>query len=274
MARSPARSVPVLMYHEICDQSKATWGNLAVSPSAFREQLAQLRDLGYTTLTAGALAALLAAGGEIPPRSVVLTFDDGFEDFHLQAVPALAEHGLTATVFVTTGWIQDAAPDSVARRPGRMLSWGQVAEAVAAGMEVAAHSCQHPQLDQIPVSLLRDELYDSKARLEDRLGRSVPGLAYPYGYSNATVRKTAQEVGYDYAYAVRNMMTAAGSDVFRLPRLTVHSSTGMAEFRRLIRGELALTMVRDRALTATWSVVRRSRATLALMRHGVTNGDS
>jgi peptidoglycan/xylan/chitin deacetylase (PgdA/CDA1 family) len=141
------------MYHEISEPAKATWGRLAVSPGAFREQLAYLRDAGYTALTTGAIAAVLAEGSQVPPRTVVLTFDDGFEDFHRNALPALAEYGLTGTAFVTTGWVQDA--ESSAKRPGRMLSWRQVGEAVTAGMEVGAHSCQHPQLDQIPAPLLR-----------------------------------------------------------------------------------------------------------------------
>lgn len=265
MTAAPARPmrVPVLMYHEISEPEKATWGNLAVSPGAFRAQLACLREAGYRTLTAGALASLFAAGGEVPPKSVVLTFDDGFEDFHRHAVPALADHGFSATVFVTTGWVQDASPGSPATRPGRMLGWQQVSEAAAAGMEVGAHSCLHPQLDQVPAARLREELYASKARLEDQLGGPVPGLAYPYGYSSAEVRKVARAAGYDYGYAVRNTMTSPGTDPFLLPRLTVHRSTDLAEFRRLVEGRLALTMVRDRALTATWSVVRRSRAALA-----------
>lgn len=262
MGAVSVRSVPVLMYHEISEPAKATWKNLAVSPAAFREQVAYLRMAGYTTLTAGALASLLAEEGEVPPRTVIVTFDDGFADFYLNAVPVLAEHGLTATVFVTTGWVQDAGPESAAR-PGLMLSWNQVAEAVNAGMEVGAHTRWHPQLDRIPAERLREELSVSKAELEDRLGTAVPGLAYPYGYSNAMVREAARAAGYSYGYAVRNTMAGAGGDLFRLPRLTVHGSTSLAEFRRLVEGRLALTMVRDRALTASWSVVRRSQAALA-----------
>lgn len=267
MTPDSVSSVPVLMYHEVNEPAEA-WGSLAVSPAVFSEQLSYLVDAGYTTMTAGALAALIAEGGQAPPRTVVLTFDDGFEDFHRHAVPALVEHGCTATVFVTTGWVQDAGSESAAKRPGRMLAWSQVAEVVTAGMEAGAHSCQHPQLDQIPAALLREELYTSKARLEDRLGIPVLGLAYPYGYSNSRVREMARAVGYDHGYAVRNTTTSPGADLFRLPRLTVHHSTGLSEFQRLVEGQIALTMVRDRALTAAWSVVRRSKATLTGVNRG------
>jgi peptidoglycan/xylan/chitin deacetylase (PgdA/CDA1 family) len=274
MTPDSLRSVPVLMYHEVSEPEKATWANLAVSPTALREQLAYLRDAGYTTLTAGAFASILATSGQVPPRSVILTFDDGFEDFYRQAVPMIVENGFAATVFVTTGWVQDAGSESTATRPGRMLSWSQLGEAVSAGMEVGAHSCRHLQLDQILPALLRDELYTSKSRLEDNLGIPVPGLAYPYGYSNPKVREEARAVGYDYGYAVRNTTAAPGGDLFRLPRLTIHRSTDLSEFRRLVDGQLAMTMVRDRGLTAAWSVVRRSKAALAAARRGDYTSDS
>lgn len=116
MTPGSAQRVPVLMYHEINEPAQA-WSHLAVSPASFKEQLAYLVEAGYTTLTAGGFAALLAQGAQVPPRPVVLTFDDGFEDFHRHAVPALAEHGSTATVFVTTGWVQDGT-ESATRRPG------------------------------------------------------------------------------------------------------------------------------------------------------------
>ena len=262
MTLGSVRSIPVLMYHEVNRPAQA-WSHLSVSPAAFKEQLSYLRDNGYSTLTGGALASLLIGGAPVPPRTVVLTFDDGFEDFHRYAMPALVEHGFTATVFVTTGWVQDADFGSDVRRPAHMLSWSQVAEAATAGMEVGAHSCEHPQLDQIPASRLRDELYASKAALEDKLQIPVPGLAYPYGYSNPLVREMSRKADYSYGYAVRNMLTNPGSDVFRLPRLTVHQSTRLPEFRRLVEGELAFSMIRDRALSAGWSVVRRSKGALA-----------
>jgi peptidoglycan/xylan/chitin deacetylase (PgdA/CDA1 family) len=248
------------MYHEINEPAQA-FSSLAVSPAMFREQLSYLADAGYTTVTAGEFAASVAEGRSLPPRTVVLTFDDGFADFHEYAVPALSERGFVASVFVNTGWVQDAGGD--ARRPGTMLSWSQVAEVLAAGMEVGGHSACHPQLDQIPAGRLRDELRTSKASLEDKLGIPVPGLAYPFGYSSAEVRAMARDAGYHYGYAVANTLANPASDLFRLPRLTVHHSTSLAELRRLVTGELALTMVRDRALTATWSVVRRSKRVLA-----------
>jgi len=252
--------LPVLMYHEIGDRSQ-TGSHLAVTPHAFAEQLACLRDAGLRTVTAGALPAAVAAGEPLD-QTVVLTFDDGYADFHSQALPLLDRHGFTATVFVTSGWVQDDGEWPAVRRPGRMLSWGQVAEAAAAGIEIGAHSCQHPQLDQLPGGRLREELYASRARLEDRVGIPVTGVAYPFGYSNARVRQVARAAGYGHGYAVRNTTAGTGTDLFAIPRLTVRRSTTLREFAAMVDGHLTPTMVKDRALTSGFAVVRRTRALL------------
>ena len=83
--------------------------------------------------------------------------------------------------------------------------------------------------------------------LKTGLAAPCPVSEYPYGYSNAIVRGVARSAGYDYGYAVRNTMTGPKPDLFRLPRLTVHRSTDLAEFRRLVDGRFALTTARDRA---------------------------
>jgi len=256
--------VPILMYHEI-SPAGASGSRLAVSPEAFAGQLAYLHDAGFQTVTAGRLAEVLAgAPGGLPDRAVVLTFDDGFEDFHRCALPLLDRYGYTATVFVTTGWVQDAGRDAAGRCPGRMLSWSQVAEAAGAGMEVGAHSWGHPQLDQLPGAALREELYASKAQLEDRLGRPVPGLAYPFGYSSARVRRVARGAGHHYACAVSNTLLTPGADLLALPRLTVRRSTTPQVFEQISRGSNVSRLYRrDRALTKGYALARRARAGLA-----------
>lgn len=245
--------VPVLMYHEIADSAE-TSSRLAVSPDVFADQVAYLRDEGFTAVTAGELAAILAGGGELPARPVVLTFDDGYGDFYDHALPLLKQHGLTGTVFQTTGWVGLEGTEK------RMLNWRELAEIAAAGIEIGAHTCRHPQLDQLPDKLLRDELYTSKSLLEDHLGMAVPGLAYPYGYSNAKVRQVAREFGYTYGYTVGNALTTSAAGSFTIPRVTVQRTTTMDSFRKMVNGQDTLTLRRDRLLTLGFSVIRRARA--------------
>jgi peptidoglycan/xylan/chitin deacetylase (PgdA/CDA1 family) len=253
-----AARVPVLMYHEIAEASE-TGSRLAVSPADFAAQLGYLRGAGFTAITASELSAGLAGDiGKLPDRPIALTFDDGYADFHSRALPALDDHGCTATLFVTTGWVQDA--DMRPTAPGRMLTRTQITEVAAAGVEIAAHTRRHPQLDQLPRTLVREELHSSKQWLESELGLPVPGLAYPFGYSSARVREVAREAGYGYACGVGNRTASPASDLLELPRLTVRRATTMAAFRRLVDGHATVRLLEDRALTKGWAGVRRVRA--------------
>jgi peptidoglycan/xylan/chitin deacetylase (PgdA/CDA1 family) len=244
--------VPVLMYHEISAQPLSA-GRLAVGPDQFADQLSYLRDGGYACVTADALGTALDTGGAgLPARPVALTFDDGFADFYDTALPLLLQHGFTASLYVTTGWVNGES----AHRG--MLSWPAIEAAHAAGIEIGAHSVHHPQLDQLAASSLRAELADCKHALEDRLGAPVPGLAYPFGYSSQLVRDTAAEVGYAYACAVGNRLAADTSDRFALPRLTIARSTSAQCFARAVQARrLPAEFTAYRVLTGGWTPVRR-----------------
>lgn len=254
---TPARTprVPILMYHEITGGPEEG-SRFAVTASEFEAQLAYLKDEGFTTVTADFFGKALSGKAEgLPERPVVLTFDDGYEDFYTLALPLLATYGFTATLFMTAGWIRGRD----GRQPGerRMLSWDQLAEAASAGAEVAAHSISHPQLDRLPADRLRQELASGKKILEDGLGQAVPGLAYPYGYSDASVRQVARDAGYAYGCSVMNRYAGTESDLFAIPRLTVRRATSRSSFQRILGGYDSSMLMRDRAMTRGWSVVRR-----------------
>jgi peptidoglycan/xylan/chitin deacetylase (PgdA/CDA1 family) len=258
MTAASQHRVPVLMYHEIADAT-ATESPLAVAPDVFASQLAYLRDAGFHTLTAGELAAFLADGaGELPDRPVVLTFDDGYQDFYTHGLPLIRQNGFTATLFMTTGGMGE---ESVGKL---MLSWDELAAVEQAGIEIGAHTVTHPKLDILPENELRDELAISKKELEDHLGLAVPGLAYPFGYSSRKVREVARELGYTYAYAVDNALTTSAAEKFTFPRLTVQRATTMDDFRKMVNGEDTSAMRRDRMMTKVSLVVRRAKSTFGI----------
>jgi peptidoglycan/xylan/chitin deacetylase (PgdA/CDA1 family) len=255
--------LPVLMYHSVSDAPSASARALSVRPAVFGAQLNYLRRQGFTGLTFGELAQRRRMAQPLPARPIVLTFDDGYADLIEEALPMLIEHGFPATVFATTGWLHDAGRYAGGVPPGRMLSWAQLAELSAAGVEVAAHSHSHPQLDQISTARLRTELGAPKQLLEGRLGRPVFSLAYPYGYSSKRVRTVAREIGYLQAAVVANATAATTSDPFRVPRLTIRRSTSSAAFASTVNGKRTrLHYAPARVLTAGWAVVRRTRTAL------------
>ena len=253
--------LPILMYHSITERPPAATRRLSVTPEAFAAQVDLLTRLGATTLTFSEASSRLAAGEALPPRAVVLTFDDGYADFREQAVPVLERHGATATVFVTTGWIEDAGVHAAGRPLDRMLTWAEVREVADAGLEVGAHSHSHAQLDQLPDAQLQAELRTSRALLEEVTGQPVRALAYPFGYSSRRVRAAVATAGYRHAAAVANGLAGPQADRLAIPRLTVRRSTTLDSFERITRGEtIGRTFLVDRALTRGWAVVRRSRS--------------
>ena len=108
----------------------------------------------------------------------------------------LDRYGFAATVFVTTGWLDDAGPHAAGRPLDRMLTLEPGRERPRrTGSRSAGHSHSHPQLDQIGDAALREELARNKALLEDEIGAPVTTMAYPYGYSSARVRRAVARGG-------------------------------------------------------------------------------
>ncbi|KUI36679.1 polysaccharide deacetylase family protein [Mycobacterium sp. GA-2829] len=266
-ASARAVSVPILMYHSVNEVPRSATRALSVHPAAFAQQLAYLRREGFTGITFGDLCERRREGVPLPSRPIVLTFDDGYADFVEEALPVLCAWGFPATVFVTTGWLRGAGRDPLTAPPDRMLCWTQVAEAAAAGIEIGAHSDNHPELDQISERRLRAELGEPRRILEDRMGQTIRSLAYPYGYSNRHVREVCREVGYLQAAAVANRVSSDHVDAFRVPRLTVRRSTSMSAFARTVRlKRVAVQYAPARTLTAGWAVARRTRSAVRQMR--------
>lgn len=254
--------VPILMYHVLGTRATPGFARFTLHPDRFAEHLALLSELGYRFLTVSELAALRAGGGTDGRRSVVLTFDDGYADFHTHALPALAAFDATATLYVTTGHLERVAEWTLGDDGGtrRMLSWSDLADVASTGVEIGAHSRSHPQLDMVHGRALRAELTDPRSELADRLGVPVHSFAYPFGYHSAAVRAEVAAAGYRSACAVQDMMTRPRGDPLTLPRLSVNADTDAAALRRMLAGA---PTVPSRCLAEVkrlaWQACRRSR---------------
>lgn len=256
--------VPILMYHSVATDPNDATRTLSVSPEAFAEQMAVLAGQGLTPVTTAELAACWRSGRALPPRPVLVTFDDGYEGVHRHALPVLAKHGFPATLFVSTGWLR--GPHDTGGGLDTMLDWDQVRELAGAGVEIGGHSHSHPQLDQLDDRRLRSELILCKEIVSDQLGSAPASFAYPYGYSSRRVREAVRETGYAQALAVGNGLARRAQGPYALRRVTVRRGTDTAEFERLLQGRaIGRTFARDRALTKGYAVIRRARQARRLL---------
>lgn len=191
--------IPVFLYHGVSDDSPPWLAPFTVSPRTFVEHLDMIADSGLHVVPLRRLVAALLGGPPLPPRSAVLTFDDGYADFASTVAPLLAARGLPSTLYVTTGALSAAdRPSGGGPFPSvATLNWAQVRELDAAGIEIGGHTVTHPQLDTLPRTAVREEVTGCKRRIEDALGHRVESFAYPHGYSSRTVRALVREAGFD-----------------------------------------------------------------------------
>jgi peptidoglycan/xylan/chitin deacetylase (PgdA/CDA1 family) len=261
--------IPVLLYHSVSNDPPAVIEEFTVTPSEFARQLDLVVESGFTVLKVSTFAEVLRGHAPLPPRPLVITFDDGFADFCDTALPALQERGLCATLYVPTGLLR-GRPERV-RFPSlgdSLLEWRQLAEIERSGIEIGAHSHTHPHLDTLSTAAAREEITRSKELLEDELAHEVASFAYPNGYSNPTVRRLVADAGFRSACAVKNAFSSIDDDVFAIARLTVTATTPPARFRAWLEGAGAPDApARERLQTRLWRGYRRARA-VALARPG------
>jgi peptidoglycan/xylan/chitin deacetylase (PgdA/CDA1 family) len=259
--------VPVLLYHSVARDSSARFRPWTVHPRRFAAHMEHLSARGYQGLTVSQLEQAMRPGGPpLPGRPVVITFDDGFADFHSTALPVLEEQRLASTLYVTTaylggtaGWL---AREREQDRP--MLRPEQLQDVADRGVEVGAHSHTHPRLDELGAAEAGAEIRRSKDVLEQELQRTVISFAYPHGCHSRRVREQVIEAGYTSSTAVRHAMSSTDDDPFALARIMVLADTTTHDLELLLAGQgIPQAPFRPRARTAVWRAARRTRRVLS-----------
>jgi peptidoglycan/xylan/chitin deacetylase (PgdA/CDA1 family) len=214
------RNIQILTYHRINDDFD--WGITRQRVSQFERGIEFLCEQGYKTVS---LEEDFKPNKALD-REVVITFDDGYEDVYLNAFPILQKHGFTAFVFVITGFVEkyNNWDYNVGRRRKRHLSWKQIKEMFQYGFGFGSHTVNHPDLTKIdPVSGgVEYELRKSKEVLEDKLGREVIFLSYPFGRYNRFVQEEVKRLGYKKAYTLCSRNKEDGFQPFAQNRWGVY----------------------------------------------------
>jgi peptidoglycan/xylan/chitin deacetylase (PgdA/CDA1 family) len=217
--------VPILCYHNLAQQAK---GRLVLAASSFEEQMRYLKKEGYRVISLGEFVEFMSLKRQLPRKSVVLTFDDGYRAFKEFAYPILKELGFTATLFVYTDYVG----------AGRnALSWDELKTLAAEGFDVQGHSKTHGDLRRAPnetdaqfARRMQVELEQPLALFQQRLGGRPYYLAYPYGREDDDVVKKAKEYGYIAAFTVRRQGSAAFVHPLRGHRSQIYSEMSLEDF--------------------------------------------
>jgi len=218
--RGPPRAsadAPIVMFHYIGPlptNADIFRKDLTVSESLFDGVLQYLADQEAVTASMDDLMEHYAGGPELPKRSVILTFDDGYDGMYEYAFPMLKQRGMVGTFFIITDFVG---------RPG-YLTWDQIAEMDAAGMSFGAHSLTHPDFTRIGPAELRRQLVEPRQVLEEHLGHPVRFLAYPSGKYNAATIAATRAAGYLAAVTVIHGLSHPAASAFELTRVRAHGA--------------------------------------------------
>lgn len=183
-------------------------------------------------------------------RAVVLTFDDGYDNFYRHAYPILSRYRFAATAFVVTGEIGGASRwDGGYETP--LMGWPQIRELSQNGIEIGSHTLTHPRLTLVSPAAARRELLQSRLELEQKLGAAATSFAYPYGDHNEHLEKLVAETGYLAACSIIRGNLHSASGRFRLKRVPMDEFTSLPRLRR------RLSPLYD--LTCRWRRLTRHR---------------
>jgi peptidoglycan/xylan/chitin deacetylase (PgdA/CDA1 family) len=229
MAGSRSGRAAVLAYHAIADLGEdPVLARYSVPPRRFVAQIDGLLRHGWTFVDVDALLGALDGSRDLPPRSLLLTFDDAYVDLLEVALPVLVERDIPAVVFAVAGRLGGTNEwDSRERATTLGLLGPDGLQALAAkGVEVGSHTTTHRRLDEVPAGELENELAGAADRLEAAGLPRPRTFSYPYGAWSPALAAAVREARYRIAFTVDWGEVVAGADPYALPRVEVHAGDG------------------------------------------------
>lgn len=207
--------VPILMYHHVDYQPQQKEDLNTVSPESFERQMKYLKDNHYNVIGFDAFITALTDKRELPKKTVVLSFDDGYEDNYTYALPILKKYQFPAIIFL---------PSDLIGTKG-FMTWDQVKLVADLGIEMGSHSRTHMYLPDYPsLELLRSEIAGSKTIIEEKLGKPVQYFCYPVGGFTQEIKELVKNVGYKAAVTTNRGFAKNNSDLYELKRIRIKDS--------------------------------------------------
>ena len=227
--------LPILAYHKIGTQKELgiTW----IAPSVFEKQIAFLHSQKYQTVSPNDLKKALLENKKLPEKSVMITFDDGYESCYTYAFPILKRYGFTATIFMLVGYVGkwNSWDTRLSWRQFKHLSKEQIIDLSQEGCTFGSHGLHHLFLTLQHRKTIQTELRASKSILEDILQKPIDCFAYPYGNYNARITQLVKEANYRIAFSLNPSPQFTNSQIYYLPRMGIYLWDTLNTFKTKLR---------------------------------------
>jgi peptidoglycan/xylan/chitin deacetylase (PgdA/CDA1 family) len=250
-----SQSVPILMYHLVSPRQVRGFEKYNVSPNKFAAQLTWLVRMGYTTVTLDALIDARHGHRGLPAQAVVITFDDGYRDCVVHALPVLRDLGLSAVMFLVAGLVGRTSKWLVEDRGVEeipLLHWSDAERLRGASVQCGSHALTHTRLPALSPSACRYELEESRRLLGDRLGYTVEHVSFPHGAYDAVTQEAARNAGYRSACSVRRGLSAPDDDLFALHRVPINGHDTLSDFICKLCTGLTIGELANQSARALW----------------------
>jgi peptidoglycan/xylan/chitin deacetylase (PgdA/CDA1 family) len=220
------RAVPILLYHVIgTPPANAPFPELYVSRSDFARQLALLRRRGYTAVSLRRVVDYWRRGYALPPRPIVLSFDDGYRGDFTNALPLLRRYRWPGVLNLAVQNVLD-----------RKLTLPELRSLIRAGWEIDAHTLTHPDLTTLDSAELRRQVGGSRRWIRRRLGVPVDFFCYPSGRFDAAVVAAVRAAGFVGATTTNPGYAGPRDGLLTLDRIKVDASDGVAGMAAKLSG--------------------------------------
>ena len=221
--------IPILTYHNF---TKDEGSSYSINIIEFEKQMNYLATHNYSVISLSELLKGLK-NGQLPPKPVVITIDDGFKSTFTLAYPVLKKYNFPATLFIYTDFIE---------RNSNSLTWGEIKEMTENNLEIGSHTLSHCNLLQYKenenyenyLARIKKEIFLSKEILESKIGGKVKFFAYPYGVYSPTIINLVIQADYEGILNANIMNNTLNADPFSLNRQIIFGNNSFNSFIQIL----------------------------------------
>jgi len=243
LMRYHRREIPIIYFHRLVENiDEAGKHGIYVTTRQFEKHLNYLQRKGFRTISFEESLKIKKNCAE--GKFVIITFDDGYEDNYRLAFPLLKKYGFSAVIFLVAQLETNSWDEQTNEPVLKMMNKQQILEMQEYGIEFGSHTLTHADLSKLSLEEAKRELVESKKILEEKLGREIKTVAYPYGSCNEGVKKITRDAGYIFAVATDKAPLGLHEDMYQIRRIGIFPNTTVGGLARKVNGDYIFKRVK------------------------------